>query len=59
MVKGKLRPVLLLQDRPRGVLKEIVALRMVRLEELPEEHQRLADSMWTSWISDDVRKPAI
>jgi hypothetical protein len=39
VVQVKLRPVLLLQDRPRGVLKEIVALRMVRLEELPEEHQ--------------------
>jgi mRNA-degrading endonuclease toxin of MazEF toxin-antitoxin module len=34
LVEGKLRPVLLLQDRPRGVLREIVALRMVRLETL-------------------------
>ncbi len=34
LVKGKLRPVLLLQDRPRRVLREIVALRMVRLEKL-------------------------
>lgn len=39
VVKGKLRPVLLLQDRPRGVLKEAVALRMVRLEELADEHR--------------------
>lgn len=39
IVDGKLRPVLLLQDRPRGVLSEIVALRMVRLEELGEDHQ--------------------
>lgn len=40
VVGGKLRPVLLLQDRPRGVLKEIVALRMVRLEAQSESHQR-------------------
>lgn len=39
VVTGKLRPVLLLQDRPRGILKEIVALRMVRLEALAEEHR--------------------
>lgn len=39
LVKGKLRPVLLLQDRPRGVLPEIVALRMVRIEELERHHQ--------------------
>jgi hypothetical protein len=39
LVAGKLRPVLLLQDRPRGVLPEIVALRMVRIEELPAEAQ--------------------
>jgi mRNA-degrading endonuclease toxin of MazEF toxin-antitoxin module len=36
LVKGKLRPVVLLQDRPRSVLREIVALRMVRLETLTE-----------------------
>lgn len=34
LVDGKLRPVVLLQDRPRGVLREIVGLRMVRLESL-------------------------
>ena len=34
VVRAKLRPVVLMQDRPRGVLKEIVALRMVRLEKL-------------------------
>jgi len=39
LVRGKLRPVILLQDRPRGVLPEIVALRMVRLETLPPEQQ--------------------
>lgn len=39
VVRGKLRPVVLLQDRPRGALMEIVALRMVRLEEMPEDHQ--------------------
>lgn len=39
VVGGKLRPVLLLQDRPRGVLKEIVALRMLRLETLAEDDQ--------------------
>lgn len=39
IVSGKLRPVLLLQDRPRKVLKEIVALRMVRLEKLSNEQR--------------------
>jgi mRNA-degrading endonuclease toxin of MazEF toxin-antitoxin module len=39
LVKGKLRPVVLLQDRPRGVLREIVALRMVRLESMTEGQQ--------------------
>ncbi len=36
LVEGKLRPVLLLQDRPRRALREVVALRMVRLETLSE-----------------------
>lgn len=39
LVNGKLRPVVLLQDRPRGVLPEIVALRMVRLETLGDEQK--------------------
>jgi mRNA-degrading endonuclease toxin of MazEF toxin-antitoxin module len=39
LVKGKLRPVVLLQDRPRGVVREIVALRMVRLEALTAAQQ--------------------
>lgn len=39
LVPGKLRPVLLLQDRPRGVLQEIVALRMVRIESLSQAAQ--------------------
>lgn len=39
LVDGKLRPILLLQDRPRNVLREIVGLRMVRLETLPEAQQ--------------------
>jgi mRNA-degrading endonuclease toxin of MazEF toxin-antitoxin module len=39
LVKGKLRPVLLLQDRPRRALREIVALRMVRVETLSETQQ--------------------
>lgn len=39
LVEGKLRPVVLLQDRPRGVLREIVALRMVRLEALTDAQQ--------------------
>jgi mRNA-degrading endonuclease toxin of MazEF toxin-antitoxin module len=34
LVEGKLRPVVLLQDRPARRLPEIVALRMVRLEAL-------------------------
>lgn len=36
LVPGKLRPVVLLQDRPRGVLPEVAALRMVRLEALTQ-----------------------
>jgi hypothetical protein len=40
LVRGKLRPVVLLQDRPRGVLPEIVALRMVRLEALSQRRQQ-------------------
>lgn len=36
LVPGKLRPIVLLQDRPRGVLREIVALRVVRLETLSD-----------------------
>lgn len=39
LIQGKLRPALLLQDRPRGALREIVALRMVRLETLPAAQQ--------------------
>lgn len=39
LVEGKLRPILLLQDRPRNVLREIVGLRMVRLETLPGPQQ--------------------
>ncbi len=39
LVEGKLRPVVLLQDRPRNVLREIVGLRMVRLETLTEPAQ--------------------
>ncbi len=39
LVDGKLRPVVLLQDRPRRVLREIVGLRMVRLETLREQAQ--------------------
>jgi len=40
LVEGKLRPVLLLQDRPLGLLPEIAGLRMVRLEALSDEQQR-------------------
>ena len=39
LVEGKLRPVVLLQDRPRRALREIVALRMVRIEELALEQR--------------------
>ncbi len=39
LVEGKLRPVVLMQDRPRNVLREIVGLRMVRLGTLPEAEQ--------------------
>jgi hypothetical protein len=34
LTSAKLRPVLILQDRPRRVLREVAALRLVRLEEL-------------------------
>lgn len=39
LVDGKLRPIVLLQDRPRNLLREIVALRMVRLETLSKAQQ--------------------
>jgi hypothetical protein len=34
LVHAKLRPILLLQDRPRGAMPELIALGMVGLEEL-------------------------
>lgn len=44
LVEGKLRPILLMQDRPLGLLPEIVGLRMVRLEALTaEQQQRIRD----------------
>lgn len=56
VVDGKLRPVLLLQDRPRGVLKEIVALRTVRLEELGAGDQaRIRDQLEPSLFHLPVR----
>lgn len=39
LVDAKLRPILLLQDRPRGVLREMVALRMVYLEKLSDRQR--------------------
>jgi len=39
VVAGKLRPIVLLQDRPRGVLREVVALGMVRLAILSTKQQ--------------------
>ncbi len=57
LVKGKLRPVVLLQDRPRAVLPEIVALRMVRLEMLePEQQERIRAGWEPSLFHLPVRK---
>lgn len=39
LTTGKLRPVVILQERPRHALPEHVALRIVRLEELTPSHQ--------------------
>lgn len=39
LVPGKLRPVVLLQDRPRRALPEFAALRLVRLEALRAAEQ--------------------
>lgn len=39
LVDAKLRPILLLQDRPRGVIREMVALRLVCLEKLSDRQQ--------------------
>jgi hypothetical protein len=39
LVEGQLRPMLLLQERPRGVLDEIVALSLVYLSKLSERQQ--------------------
>lgn len=39
LVDAKLRPILLLQERPRGVLREMVALRMVCLEKLSDSQR--------------------
>lgn len=42
LVEGKLRPVVLLQDRPARRLPEIIALRMIRLEALePAEREAI------------------
>lgn len=42
LAPGKLRPVLILQERPRRALPEYAALRIVRLEALkPAEQQRI------------------
>lgn len=44
LVEGKLRPVVLLQDRPARRLPEIVALRMVRLETLqPRQREAIRE----------------
>jgi hypothetical protein len=39
LVGGKLRPVVLLQERPRRALPEYAALRILRLEELSESRR--------------------
>lgn len=38
-VESKLRPVVLLQDRPRGALPEYAALKLARFTKLPEAEQ--------------------
>lgn len=43
-VSAKLRPLVLLQDRPRGVLPEYAALKLTRLTKLdPEDQRRVRD----------------
>ncbi len=39
LTTGKLRPLVILQERPRHALPEHVALRIIRLEELARSHQ--------------------
>ena len=39
-LKAKLRPVVLLQDHPRGVLREFAALKLARFTKLPEPDQQ-------------------
>lgn len=44
IVAAKLRPVVLLQDRPAGRIADYAALRMMRLEKFaPEEQQEIRD----------------
>ncbi|HWT94598.1 MAG TPA: hypothetical protein VN238_16500 [Solirubrobacteraceae bacterium] len=44
IVGAKLRPVLLLQDRPLGRFQDFAALRLMRLERFaPDEQQRIRD----------------
>lgn len=44
LAPGKLRPVVILQERPRHALPEHVALRIIRLEELePHRQQRIRE----------------
>ncbi len=40
LAPGKLRPVVVLQERPRHALPELVALRIIRLEELEPQRQQ-------------------
>lgn len=40
VVAAKLRPVVVLQDRPRGVLREYAALKLTRLNKLSEEARK-------------------
>ena len=59
LVTGKLRPVVLLQERPRGALPEYAALRILRLEELSEsrrESVRAHDEVSLYYLPVDKQK---
>lgn len=57
LVDAKLRPIVLLQERPRGVLEELVGLRMVCLEALSDCQQaRIRDQREPSLFHLPIRR---
>lgn len=59
VVRGKLRPVVLLQDRPRGVLPEFAALKLLRLSKLDsaaQERVRSGDRPGLFYLPVNARK---